>query len=103
MNANAISCGIGEYLDYSNCKCRNKLVDALIEECTDNIKETKLVEKTLDKNENKDGCSSYVVYKVLFWIFFIFFITNVGIGADFTYYKYISRNKENVPRYDYTY
>ena len=31
------SCGIREYLDYSNCKCRKKLVDPLIEECTKNI------------------------------------------------------------------
>ena len=30
------SCGIGEYLDYSNCKCRKKLVDPLIEECIKN-------------------------------------------------------------------
>ena len=26
------SCDIGEYLHYSNCKCRKKLVDALVEE-----------------------------------------------------------------------
>ena len=25
------SCDIGEYVDYDNCKCRNKLVDKLIE------------------------------------------------------------------------
>ena len=25
------SCNIGEYLDYSNCKCRKKLVDSLVE------------------------------------------------------------------------
>ena len=42
------SCNIVEYLDYSNCKCRKKLIDPLIEECTENINETKLVEKTLD-------------------------------------------------------
>ena len=28
------SCDVGEYLDYSNCKCRKKLVDKLVEECT---------------------------------------------------------------------
>ena len=28
------SCGIGEYLDYSNCNCRKKLLDPLIEEYT---------------------------------------------------------------------
>ena len=39
------SCGIGEYLDYSNCKCRKKLIDLLMEECTESINETKLVEK----------------------------------------------------------
>ena len=25
------SCDVGEYLDYENCKCRQKLVDKLIE------------------------------------------------------------------------
>ena len=63
------SCNIGEYLNYLNSKCRKKLVDPLVEECTENINETKLVEKTLDKNENKDKCSFYVVYRALFWIF----------------------------------
>ena len=61
------SCGIGEYLDYFNCKCRKKLVDPLIEECTKNIDETKLVEKTLD--ENKERCSFSTVYRVLFGYF----------------------------------
>ena len=47
------SCNIGEYLDYSNCKCRKVLVDPLVDECTQNIEETKLVNITLE-NENKD-------------------------------------------------
>ena len=79
------SCNIGEYLDYSNCKCRKKLVDSLVEECTENIEETKLVEKTLDK------CNSYVLYKTLFWTFFIFFIINFGIGIYFVYYNDVNR------------
>ena len=33
------SCDAGEHLDYENCKCRNKLVDKLVEECTGNIDE----------------------------------------------------------------
>ena len=28
---------IGEYLDYKNCKCKKKLIDPLIEECSENI------------------------------------------------------------------
>ena len=35
------SCSIGEYLDYLNCKCKKKLVDPLVEECTENINEPK--------------------------------------------------------------
>ena len=91
------SCGIGEYIDYKNCKCRKKLVDLLVEECTENIEETKLVKKTLDKNKNKDKCNSYVVYKVLFWPFFIFFIINFGISIYFVYRKYVNHNKYELP------
>ena len=45
------SCNIGEYLDYKNCKCRKKLVDKLIDECTETIEEVKLAKITLAKNE----------------------------------------------------
>ena len=64
------SCSIGEYLDYSNCKCRKKLVDPLAEECTENIVDKKLVNITVE-NENNGRSNSYVVYMVLFFIFFI--------------------------------
>ena len=40
---------------------------------------------------------------VLFWIFFIFFVVIVGIGIYFTYYKYLSHNKETFAKYDDTY
>ena len=33
---------VGEYLDYENCKCRKKLVDKLVVECTENIDEVKI-------------------------------------------------------------
>ena len=91
------SCDFGEYLDYSNCKCGKKLVDSLAEECTENINETNLVQKSLDKNENKDKCNSYVVHKMLFWTFFILFIINLGIGIYFVYRKYVNGNKYELP------
>ena len=95
------SCDVGEYLDYENCECWKKLIDKLVEECTENIDEVKVTRITQDKNKHK--YSSCVVYKVLFCIFFIFFIINIGTGTYFIYYKYASRYKENVPKYDYTY
>ena len=43
------SCDIGEYLDYKNCKCRKKIIDKLIEECSENIDENKMLyNETLD-------------------------------------------------------
>ena len=35
-------CSIGEYLDYEICKCRKKLGDKLVEECTETNNEIKL-------------------------------------------------------------
>ena len=35
------SCDVREYLDYENCTCRKKLIDKLVEECTQNIDEVK--------------------------------------------------------------
>ena len=37
------SCDFGEYLDYQNCKCRKKLVDKLVDECTENIDGNKMI------------------------------------------------------------
>ena len=78
------SCNIGEYLDYSSCKCRKKLIDSLVEECTENINETELV---------KDRCNSYVVYRALFWTFFISFLIGIGISVYFVCHNYVNCNK----------
>ena len=76
------SCDTGEYLDYSNCKCRKKLVDKLVEDCTENIEETRLVEKASSKNENKHTCSSCIVYIVLFSIILAI---NIVVGIYLVY------------------
>ena len=57
------SCDIGEYLDYANCKCRKKLVDKLVEECTENIDEVKIAGIALFKRGSKckSLCTIYVV------------------------------------------
>ena len=56
------SCDVGEYLDYENCKCRKKLVDKLVEECTENIDEVKVAGTALfeRRNECKSSCTIYV-------------------------------------------
>ena len=87
------SCNIGEYLDYSSCKCRKKLIDPLVEKCTENIDETKLVNITV-KNENNSRFHFYLLYNVLF---FIFFIISCGIIIYFVYHKNVNRINYNLP------
>ena len=72
------SCDIGEYLDFSNCKCRKTLIDKFAEECTENIDEV----KTDNENEHKKEFSSCTVYIVLFSIILLI---SIGIGTYFVY------------------
>ena len=60
------NCNFSEYLDYENCKYIKKLVNKLIDKCTETIKEAKLVNITFTENENNNyKCSSCKVYIVL--------------------------------------
>ena len=87
------SCNIDEYLDYSSCKCRKKLIDPLVEECTENINETELIKVTVE-NKNNYRCRSYVVYMVLFWIFLVI---SCGTIIYIVYNGYANRIKYNLP------
>ena len=95
-----IQCEAGEYLDYENCKCRKRLLNKLVEECTKNVEGVKLVGITLFEHENVCKCSSCKLYITLFSL--IVTIT-IAIGTYFVYYKYMNHAKENVSRYDYVY
>ena len=73
--------------------CRKKLIDPLVEECTENINETELIKVTVE-NKNNDRCRSCVVYKVLF---VILFMINIVIIIYFVYHKYVNHIKYNLP------
>ena len=87
-----VNCDFSEYLDYQNCKCRKKLVDRLIDECTETIEEVKLAEIIIFENENENKYGSYKVYVVLMIVVFKIFI---GITFYFAYYNW-SSIKSNV-------
>ena len=60
-------CDIGEYLDYENYKRRKRLIDKLIDECTETAEEVKPAIITLAENENSYKCSSYIIYTAHWW------------------------------------
>ena len=86
------ACGVGEYLDYKNCKCRKKLIDKLVDECTETVEEVKLAKITLAENESENKYCSCTVYIVLVIVFFTIF---TGITIYFVYYNW-SFIKNNV-------
>ena len=58
------SCGVGEYLDYKNCKCRKWVIDKLVEKCSEKIDGNEMIYiGTL--NDYGKICNSYTVYIVL--------------------------------------
>ena len=85
------SCDVAEYLDYENCKCRKKLVDKLVEACTETVEEVKIAE-----NENTHKCNCCMLYIVLFSILFT---VNIGICTYFVYSHWYS--KTDVPHVEF--
>ena len=84
------SCDVGEYLDYKNCKCRNKLVDKSVKECSKNIDGNEMLyNDTLDViplNNYKKVCNSCTIYMVLFAVFFITTICISSVFINFHWY-----------------
>ena len=74
---------IGKYLDYENCKRRKKIIDKLIDECTETIEAVKLAKITLAENENR--YSSWRMYIVLMIVILTIF---TGITIYFVYYNW---------------
>ena len=79
------SCDIGEYLDYSNFKCRTKLVEKLVEECTESTDEVEIARE----NEHKNKCSFCTLHIVLFSIFSTI---SIGIAIYFAYFYWYLKN-----------
>ena len=82
-------CDVGQYLDYKDYKCRNKLVDRLAEECSENIDGNKIIyNDTL--NDHVKTCNSCTVYIVLL---VIFFIINASIAIVFIYFHWFLKRR----------
>ena len=73
------SCDVGQYLDYKNCKCRKKLVDKLVEECSENIDGNEMI-----YNDYEKVCNSRTIYMVLF----IAFLIIIDISSAYFYFHW---------------
>ena len=83
------SCGIGQYLYYKSCVCRNSFVDKLAEEWTNVIDENKIHNETLNVIPS-DDCASCTLYVVLFAVFLTTSVIISGAFVCFHWYKKIN-------------
>ena len=92
----AKSCDIGEYLDYKSCECRKRIIDKLVEECSENIYENETLDiiplNAIPLNIYKKVCNYCVVYIV---IFIIFLIESIWICSVFIHFHWYLK-KDNI-------
>ena len=74
------SCDVGQYLDYKDFKCRKKLVDKFVEECSENTDENEMIH-----DDYRNVCNSCTIYIALF---FIVFLIISGIRSTFIYFHW---------------
>ena len=83
------SCDVGEYLDYTNCKCRQSVAGLLVEECSKNIDENEAIyNETLNLSLSDYKCNSCTLYIVLF---IIFLVISTVISTTFIYFYWYSK------------
>ena len=78
-------CDVGEYLGYKNCKCRKRIIDKLVDECSENIYENETLD-IIPLNFYKKVCNSCMVYIVLFVVFLITSICTCCVFIYFYWY-----------------
>ena len=85
-------CNVGEFLDYKNCKCRKRLIDKLVEECSENIDGNEMFNNgtfnAIPLNDYGKICNSCIIYIVLLAIFFII---SISISSFFCFHWYLKR------------
>ena len=78
-------CDAAEYLDYKNSKCRKRLTDKLVEECSENIDENKMIYNSALYDYGKI-CHFSTIYFILLAIFFIISIRISSVFIHFHWY-----------------
>ena len=78
-------CKPAQYLDHKNCICKNKLIDRIIEECTNVINETMM---------NNDNDNNTTWFNAITYFFIeLFLLTLVICFCVFAYFKWFKGKK----------
>ena len=79
-------CKTGQYLDYKNWVCKNKLIGRLIEECTRVINET-----MINNKDNVDNCNT--LQNVFIGLFSVSVFIGIICFCVFAYFRWLKGKK----------
>ena len=79
-------CKTGQYLDYKNCVCKNKLVGRVIAECTNLINETMINNKKTISNDD-------TITNIFIGLFSVVMFIGIICFCVFGYFKWIKGKK----------
>ena len=97
------SCNTSQYLDYLDCKCKNKIIDLIVEKCTEYDNKTKIVNKADNKTDNKiivtktvkNSCKAYIILTL------ISIVISSVYTIYFVYYNwFLIKNKDISTKYN---
>ena len=94
-SVNATTCKTGQYLDYKNCACKNKLVGRLTEEYTSIINETMI--------NNKDSSNNNTLQNVFIGLFSVAVLIGIICFCVFAYLRWFKGKYTNDKIYTYNY
>ena len=86
------SCDVREYLDYEDCKCRKKIIDKLVKECSKNIDGNEMIHNgtLIDYGNICNSCTIYIVLFVITLLIIIgIVITNNYPNTETVIYFYL--------------
>ena len=87
-------CKAGQYLDYKNCICKNKLIGRITQECTSVINETMINNKDNIANDN-------TITSIFIGLFSIVMLAVIVCFCVFAYFKWIKGKKLFKNKYTY--
>ena len=79
-------CKPGQYLDYKNCICKNKLIGRVIAECTNIVNVTMINNRDNIDNEN-------IVWNIFIGLFSVVIFIGAVCFCVFIYFKWIKGKK----------
>ena len=92
-------CNTNQYLDYLACKCKKKIIDLILEECTEYDNKRKLVLITVSRTDNQTEIVNKTVENSC-KVYIILTTVSILISTVYAIYLFLIKNKDLFTKYN---